>query len=703
MAGWQLGIDFGTSSTVAAAVEAGNATVLDLESNGRVRMSSAVFLTEEGDLLVGSAAEHQAVFAPERFEPTPKRLLGEGSVFLGDRMIPIADLVAAVLRRVYTEACRHQGERVPSALRLTHPAQWGGARLAVLADAAQRAGLPVAELVAEPVAAAARIAYAATEPGSRIAVYDFGGGTFDAAVLVRTDSGFEVAGPPAGRDPLGGVDIDQRIMDYLGEFLAGEQPEEWRLLRNPEDVAWRRDAASFRAEVQRAKETLSEVPACQLWVPGLDREVQLTRVELEQLIGDEVDATVDTLEVALQDADATPSDLAGLYLVGGSSRIPLVADTIWRRLQVRPLVQENPKSVVALGAAAWLPALRAPPGAPPLSPVASPPASPVPSPVPAPIPPAASPPPGSPTGSLRWPSDPPAVSPPPGGGPPPGTTSVRSALVMSLESDAWPAGCDCRAQLVLDRDGSPPLTLRLRNEPAVVHDAAQLAAQVLQMRAPRTPGFREIWLGPATVLATSVGFERRFTMDGPDGAVAMFEQYLVVGDRAFVLAGPEPARYLTDSLALGRPELPTAGWFEPRFDGVVPADWAVVEQVVLKRRGTRHQVTCTRATHPSPSAAAAWGTEQVNRLLALPGARLVGRVSAIVIGEVPGEIMTFAWTDRGGEMLTKLGLATVGRNGVAVLMALPPSDEALFPALAQHARLAPSGVTALSGSSSGSG
>jgi molecular chaperone DnaK len=156
MTTWQLGIDFGTSYTVAAAAQDGDATVLDLDSNGRVRIPSSVFVTESGDLLVGGAAQHQSVFAPDRYEPTPKRLIGEGPVFLGGRLIPVADLVAAVLQQTYTEACRQQGERAPSEVRLTHPADWGQTRLAVLSDAAERAGLPTVTLVPEPVAAAAR-------------------------------------------------------------------------------------------------------------------------------------------------------------------------------------------------------------------------------------------------------------------------------------------------------------------------------------------------------------------------------------------------------------------------------------------------------------------------------------------------------------------------------------------------------------------
>ena len=92
---------------------------------------------------------------------------------------------------------------------------------------------------------------------------------------------------------------------------------------------------------------------CQLWVPGIERDVQLTRDELEDLIKDDIEATVDCLERALDDANVKPKDLQAIYLVGGSSRIPLVGTSIYRRFDVMPSVQDNPKSVVALGAAAW--------------------------------------------------------------------------------------------------------------------------------------------------------------------------------------------------------------------------------------------------------------------------------------------------------------------------------------------------------------
>ena len=221
-------------------------------------MASAVFLAEDDTILVGKQAQHQALFKPDRYEPTPKRSIGLGKVFLGDGPIEVSDLVAGVFRRVYAEACRQQGSTTPSDVRVTHPADWEELRLQVLRRAVGAAGVESATLIAEPVAAAARIATVATEPGQLIAVYDFGGGTFDAAVLRRTDDGFEVAGPPKGRDPLGGEDIDRRIWDHMASLMSDEYPTEWAKLDSPDDDRWRLYAGRLREEIQAAKETLSQ-------------------------------------------------------------------------------------------------------------------------------------------------------------------------------------------------------------------------------------------------------------------------------------------------------------------------------------------------------------------------------------------------------------------------------------------------------------
>lgn len=713
MSSWDLGIDFGTSYTVVAVAQDGNVTTVDVESNGRSRLPSSVFLSLDGTILVGTAAQHQAVFAPERYEPTPKRVLGEGELFLGDRVIPVSELAAAVLRRVYTEACRQQGETTPSAVRITHPADWNEARKSVLREAVEKAGMPTYELVTEPVAAAVRISLAGTQPGQTIAVYDFGGGTFDAAVLLRTNEGFEIAGPPAGRDPLGGEDIDVRIVNYLGEVLADEYPEDWPKLLDPPDVSWRHKATDLREEVQRAKETLSEVTVCQLWVPGIERDVQLTRGELEKLIETDIEATVDCLERAFDDANVKAKDLAGIYLVGGSSRIPLVGSSIYRRLGVMPSVQDNPKSVVALGAAAWDMALRTLPRQPLAPPVAGP--SQAPTNATQTFAPGQAPPiqqPGQPTGTTiqtpqaslhpgqfaqpgQTPTGPPAP-----GVPTPGTSQFQSAIVMAIGIDAWPDGCVCVSELVIEFQGPPTMSLRARDEPASVGNVHQLAGQVGAFRAARTPGFVQHWVGPAPVLGDT-GVERRFSMAATQGGAQMFEQYLLVNGRAIVVAGVEGTRAIAATMRLRPTRMPADHWFESRFSVDCPPRWSPNERVNLRRNGSNHGVTAEQLTLPVGMTDGEWRKRQFDSLfIGFSGASLASHISGPVLNHFDGEILTVRWNNRGTPMLTKRGLAVRGRTGYMVTITLPFAEQSQFSPLARQARLDPELAKSISTSGS---
>jgi len=675
---WQLGIDFGTSYTVAAIAQGRNVTVIDVESNGRSRMPSSVFLNQDGKILVGTAAQHQASFAPERYEPTPKRSLGEGELFLGDRLVPVTELAAAVIRRVYTEASLQQGETAPSAVRMTHPANWGEARLDLLREAVEKAGISNYELIAEPVAAAARIGLLATTPGDVVAVYDFGGGTFDAAVLRRTDAGFEVAGPPAGRDPLGGEDIDQKIVEHLSQVLADGNEESWASLLNPADAGWRRKSTDLRSEVQRAKETLSEATVCQLWIPGVERDAQLTRDELQVLIQADIESTVDTLQLALEGAHVGVADLAGIYMVGGSSRIPLVADTIWSRLKMTPTVQENPKSIVAMGAAGWdilTEAARSPKRVAPhvITDTVPETEATVPFPVPttAEMPAAA---PVDPTARLGT-----------GGAP------YRSRLVMAVGVDSWSEGCSCVAEIELDWTGSPPTTVRTRDEPAATSATTeQRAAQMGAFRGRRTPGFveRGVWSTP--VLGGYPGVERRFVMTSGGRPVEMFEQYLVVAGRAIIVACPETARDLGSQITLtaaasGSPQL-----FESPFQVALAEGWAVTERLTLNRNGTNHGAVAKCQTLPADVAAPAWRQSQIDELLAgKPQASIVSDVSGPVLNHFEGEIVTVRWVKDGVSMLTKRGLTTSDGLGYSVTINLPLTEQSNFSSLARQARLHP--------------
>ena len=652
MSGWQLGVDLGTTNTVAAVRRGESVTTVDIESSGSSRMPSSVFLTETGELLVGTAAAHQAVFSPERFEPTPKRAIGEGEIFLGDRLVPVTELIAGILKRVYAENCRQQGESTPDAFVLTHPADWSEARLQVLRDAVQIAGLPTATLVPEPVAAAVRIA-SGTPAGSVIAVYDFGGGTFDAAVLRRTPTGFEVAGPPAGRDPLGGEDVDARIVTHLGTVLEPSEAEAWASLTAPTDIAWRRHATALRAEVQRAKETLSEVSACQLWIPGLEREVQLTRPELEELIAPEIEATIDTLEVALADAGVAAKDLAGVYLVGGSSRIPLVADLLWRRLGVRPSVQDNPKAVVALGAASWNPQQQ----------------------VSVPVSQAAPPRPAGP-----------ALSSAMSGG------AFRPLVAADIHPSSWPAGCTGAAQLVLDVVSDVPSTVRARDEPAQA-GVAEIAARAGRMRSERTPGYRELGVSSVPLFGVDA-VERRFVMSGPKGPLSMVERYAVVDGRAVVVAFPESSGAVADALALVAP--PGQGVYASRFSVPVPRGWSATESLRVARAGSPHALLLEHGRPAGPTDGDGWRSSQLGALRPRLGkdAALAGRSSGMVLDRLAGTIDTVRWRNRGQPMLTKLGTAVIGVDTVAVTITLPHVEQNLFASLARQALVHPAAAQA---------
>ncbi|HEX7167816.1 MAG TPA: Hsp70 family protein, partial [Acidimicrobiales bacterium] len=345
---WTLAIDFGTTAT-AAAVYDGDVELIHVD--GLARLPSLVLLGSDGAPIVGAAAERQAPGSPERVERAPKRRLGDRVLLLGDGAVDPVDLVAAVLRHVAAEARRRQGGTEPMEVILTHPAAWVGARLAALREAARRAELGEVTLLPEPVAAAVHLADDRIAVGDHVAVYDLGGGTFDAAVLRRTATGFEPVGAPGGDEHLGGEDFDELLYDAVGRVVAARDPEGWRQLQTSEERTWVRANAALREAVRAAKEALSSTPEYTIYVAQLDAEVRVTREELEELIRPALERTVDELEATIERAGLRLSEIKAVYLVGGSSRLPLAARLVSERTQLVPLTWGDPKAAVALGAA----------------------------------------------------------------------------------------------------------------------------------------------------------------------------------------------------------------------------------------------------------------------------------------------------------------------------------------------------------------
>lgn len=409
-----LGIDFGTSHTVAM-LRRPDGRVEPLMFDSSPLLPSSVAAPSDGPLLVGRDAVDSARTDPSSFEPNPKRRVDDGSVLLGVREVPVVDLFGAVLDRVRRECVKVIGA-VPRAVSLTYPAAWGPTRRLVLLEAARRAGLPEPRMVPEPVAAATyfvRQLQHEVPVGGAVVVHDFGGGTFDASVVRRGPVGFEVLSVD-GLTDLGGVDVDEAIIAYLRSQV--DAPELWRRLLTPTNPADLRHWRSFREDVQRVKERLSRQSSADLYVPIVDKEVHLTREELERLTAPMLARAVRVVEAVIQTSRLPRQAFAGLFLVGGSSRMPLVSTMLHRALGTAPTVIDQIEQVVAHGAllaAAPEPAPATPAGGvfqPPVTPQPvpqwTPPGSetaPVPNPSPArSLPPAATEPPARKRRNWRW-------------------------------------------------------------------------------------------------------------------------------------------------------------------------------------------------------------------------------------------------------------------------------------------------------------
>ncbi|MFF1608168.1 Hsp70 family protein [Amycolatopsis sp. NPDC058278] len=341
-----LSIDFGTSSTVGVLSAFGRGPRA-IEVDGSVTMPSAVYVNDDGLLVVGQDAERRARLDPSRFEPNPKRRIDEGRLQLGDHEIPITDAFAAVLRRMGEEAERQLG-RPPAQIRISHPAGWGAVRQDVLRAAAAKARFADVRLIPEPVAAAAHYASLGSRTGGPIGVYDLGAGTFDCAVVGVTRQGFTVLAED-GLPDLGSLDIDQALLVHIGRSVSHTDPAQWQRLLRPQTTADRRTRRALLQDVRDAKESLSR--HAQTHVPMAEPfgDVLVSRDELEALVRPSLLRSAELLAATIRRAGLTPAQLAGVYLVGGPSRMPLLVSLLGRQLGVAPTTQDQPETAVAFG------------------------------------------------------------------------------------------------------------------------------------------------------------------------------------------------------------------------------------------------------------------------------------------------------------------------------------------------------------------
>ena len=343
--GYRLGIDLGTTYTAAAFIEDADPRMLELGYR-QVSMPSVMLVNPDGTLLIGEAAERRAAAEPDRVIREFKRRFGDDvPLLVAGHAFSAIDLQAALLRWILAHAEQRLAPVREHAV-VTHPADWGPYKMRCMRSLLAAAGIAEATLCAEPVAAAIEFAARRRVPvGTKLAIYDLGGGTFDVAVVEKGEAGFTMLGTPLGVDHLGGSDFDELLfastLDRLGvRDLDQDDP----------DVA--RGLMALRRECIEAKEALSTDVSTQIssLLPGAVRAIRFDRNEFEALIRPALEESVATTSRALRLAGVATDDLSAVVLVGGSSRIPLVTQLLSRELGVRVVLDTYPKNDVALGA-----------------------------------------------------------------------------------------------------------------------------------------------------------------------------------------------------------------------------------------------------------------------------------------------------------------------------------------------------------------
>ncbi len=348
---YALGIDLGTTYTAAATWQDGRVEIASLGSRGTT-IPSVVLLREDETFLTGETASRRALTEPQRVAREFKRRLGDPTpILLGGVPYSAEALMARLLRWVVDEVAAREGGE-PSQICVCHPANWGPYKMDLLRQAVRMTNLeqPVS-FTTEPEAAAVFYAHGRPVPsGALVAVYDLGGGTFDAAVLRKTDTGFAILGQPEGIERLGGIDFDAAVFSHVNRAIGDKLAE-----LDEGDPAAVAAVSRLREESVAAKEALSTDTDVSIPVllPNLATEVRLTRAELEAMVRPALYESIEALRRALRSAGVTPEQLHAVLLVGGSSRMPIVAQLVGAELGRPVAVDAHPKHAIALGGA-WV-------------------------------------------------------------------------------------------------------------------------------------------------------------------------------------------------------------------------------------------------------------------------------------------------------------------------------------------------------------
>ncbi|WP_254768666.1 molecular chaperone DnaK [Salinilacihabitans rarus] len=344
-----LGIDLGTTNSAFAVMEGGDPEII-VNSEGDRTTPSVVAFTDDDERLVGKPAKNQAIQNPERTIASIKRHMGEDDHTVevdGEEFTP-EEISAMILQKIKRDAEDYLGDEVEKAV-ITVPAYFSDRQRQATKDAGEIAGFEVERIINEPTAAS--MAYGLDDDSDQtVLVYDLGGGTFDVSILDLGGGVYEVVATNGDND-LGGDDWDEAIIDWLADDFEGEHGID---LREDRQALQRlKDAAEeAKIELSSRKETEINLPFITATDDGpIHLEKSLTRAKFESLTADLIDRTVEPTEQALEDAGYSKDDIDEVLLVGGSTRMPQVAEKVEELTGKEPQKNVNPDEAVALGAA----------------------------------------------------------------------------------------------------------------------------------------------------------------------------------------------------------------------------------------------------------------------------------------------------------------------------------------------------------------
>lgn len=366
-----IGIDLGTTNSVVAVIEGGKPKVIPT-AEGSNLCPSIVAQSKNNERLVGQLAKRQAITNPENTIFSVKRLIGRRweeeeiqkdlkllpykivkagdgvKVVMANKEYSPQEVSAFILQKLKADAESYLGEKVIEAV-ITVPAYFNDSQRQATKDAGQIAGLEVKRIINEPTASSLAYGLDKKKEGF-VAVYDFGGGTFDITILDIGDGVFEVKAT-GGDTHLGGDDLDQRVMDWIAEEFKKSDGVDVK--KDPIALQRVKEAAE-KAKIELSTQTETEInlPFITADSSGPKHLVmKLSRAKLEQLTGDLIEETVEHCEKVIKDSGVAKSDISEVILVGGMTRMPLIQETVKKIFGREPHKGVNPDEVVALGAA----------------------------------------------------------------------------------------------------------------------------------------------------------------------------------------------------------------------------------------------------------------------------------------------------------------------------------------------------------------